>query len=372
MLLIEKLGDVGLADSICPVDIVMSSGDDQCLRFEDAPTLLVTTEGSVLRGVAKDVVKGLRPESVYTISGVRPNPDITEIRLACANLPKINFRQIIALGGGSVIDVAKILTVYLDSAMEVDIEWMVTQSLPLSQDVRNGLVELTVVPTTAGTGSEVTPYATVWDRASTIKHSITGPAMFPARAILDYRHTLTLNFNQTLYPALDAISHALESLWNRNASPASQKHAIDALKLIAGGLPKVLESPSNSRARADVQLGSTIAGLAIAETQTAIAHAISYPITLNYGVPHGLACSFTLPALIRDCYEYFPCSSVVIINQTLRLLESLDLKKRVSTYCSMRDVLNVAGDASSYSRSLNYIHPSGHDNGYVQDIVSRC
>src|SRR5690606_24454309 len=98
---------------------------------------------------------------------------------------------------------------------------------------------------------------------------------------------------------LDAISHALESAWNRNANPASLGLVTKSLELSLSALPRAVREPESLEARADMMQASALAGLAISQTRTALAHAISYPLTARFGLPHGLACSFTLPALLR-------------------------------------------------------------------------
>jgi alcohol dehydrogenase len=123
--------------------------------------------------------------------------------------------------------------------------------------------------------------------------------LYPKLAILDPELTLGLPEDVSITSGLDAISHACESAWNRNASPVSLGLVTRSLKLSLRALPGVVADPRDAAARSEMMAASLLAGLAISQTRTALSHAISYPLTANFGVPHGFACSFTLPAMLR-------------------------------------------------------------------------
>lgn len=127
-----------------------------------------------------------------------------------------------------------------------------------------------------------------------VKRSFACNLLEPDFIYLDPRVTLTAPKELTIFCAMDACSHALESLWNKNMTDISFKYAIESLKLISCNLMPLLNDLNNVCYRAKIQLSSFYSGCAIRITRTAIAHSISYPITLKYNVPHGLACSFTL------------------------------------------------------------------------------
>jgi len=158
---------------------------------------------------------------------------------------------------------------------------------------------LTAIPTTAGTGSEVTPFATIWDLSGEKKYSLSSPRLFARRALLDPKLTLTLPRDLTVVTGLDALSHALESLWNRCANPITRAYALRAAAIALETLPALAIDLKNTELRTKMMEASLLAGLAISGSRTALAHSISYPITARYGMPHGLACSFTLPAILE-------------------------------------------------------------------------
>ena len=157
------------------------------------------------------------------------------------------------------------------------------------------------VPTTAGTGSEVTPWATLWDRTSAEhkKYSLHLEQTWPEAALVDPQLTLSLPQVVTRDSNLDALSHALEAIWNVNANPVSDAMAVQAAQTVIQNLPSLLENPQSELFRTLASKASLLAGLAFSNTKTALAHNISYEMTLKHGLTHGLACSFTLPMVWR-------------------------------------------------------------------------
>ena len=146
----------------------------------------------------------------------------------------------------------------------------------------------------------MTSWATVWDEANKHKHSLAHPNLYPETAVIDAELMLSKPYGLTLATGLDALSHSLESIWNVNANPISARHAVNAARILIADLPKVLKDLGNLELRTRVAEASLYAGLAFSNTKTAIAHNLSYPITLGWGVQHGIACSFTLPVILRS------------------------------------------------------------------------
>lgn len=154
------------------------------------------------------------------------------------------------------------------------------------------------VPTTAGTGSEITPWATIWDMEEKKKYSLHLPELFSQIALYDSSLTISVPKDITIQTGLDTLSHALESIWNKNANPITINYAIKSAKIIMKYLPLLVNDLQNLEYRTEILKACMYAGLAFSNTQTAIAHAMSYYITVNKGIPHGIACSFTLPMII--------------------------------------------------------------------------
>lgn len=211
---------------------------------------------------------------------------------------------LVAVGGGSTMDLAKLLSCRpadgrfdgLAAALRGEAAWPELIRSPLW-----------LLPTTAGTGSEVTRWATLWDTdtAPALKRSLDEAWGHAERAFVDPALTLTCPAAVTRDSALDTLAHALESLWNRHANPLSDRLALQAARRVIAHLPAVMARPDDLALRCELSLAALEAGLAFAQTRTALAHALSYDLTLTLGVPHGLACALWLPtawtlALGRD------------------------------------------------------------------------
>lgn len=259
--------------------------------------LLVTTPGFSKRGMTRVLAELLDGWEVAILDNVQPNPTIDKLEEVSKSLGKKDIKQIVALGGGSAIDSAKVLSFMLGvDVPDFSLRDHFEAQCPLPDTTP---LPLLAIPTTAGTGSEVTPFATVWELPAEKKYSLASPHIFAKTALLDPELTLTLPRDLTIITGLDALSHALESIWNRNANPVTRAYALRAAAIILETLPLLVSVLDNPRYRARMMEASLLAGLAISSTRTALAHSISYPITMRYGMPHGLACSFTLPAILE-------------------------------------------------------------------------
>jgi phosphonate metabolism-associated iron-containing alcohol dehydrogenase len=202
---------------------------------------------------------------------------------------------IVALGGGSAMDTAKVV-----AASDGDFARVRTYVETGKGAEKLGRTPIIAVPTTAGTGSEVTCWATVWDTANKKKYSLSRPELYPEVAILDPEVTLGIPRALTVSTGLDALSHALESLWNTNANPVSANNAVFAAQEVLECLPPLAKDLHNLELRSRLMRASLFAGLAFSNTKTALAHSMSYHFTLHHGVPHGIACSFSLPLVMRS------------------------------------------------------------------------
>ena len=202
---------------------------------------------------------------------------------------------IVAVGGGSVIDAAKVLMAgTADGSLQPLVEALAGGTAFVPQR-RKALI---AVPTTAGTGSEVTRWATLWHRAAGRKYSLDSAAGWPEAALVDAELSLSLPPAPTLAAGLDALSHALEAIWNVHANPVSDAYAVRAAREVLATLPYLMARPRDLALRERMAHAALTAGLAFSNTRTALAHSISYELTLAHGVPHGIACSFSLPLVL--------------------------------------------------------------------------
>lgn len=283
-----------------PVQIEFGAGSLKFLpRFlKGRRALLVTSKSFVTRGQVDLLIKS-NPSILSVISDIMPNPTLEHLLAYRKHLKYEEFDVIIALGGGSVIDISKAFSVY-NGLEDLDIKRAVVEGL---HDVEFHTKPIIAIPTTAGTGSEVTQWGTIWDDVNKKKYSISHPRLYCEAAILDPELHITIPEELTIQTGLDALSHSLESIWNKNSNPISELYAKTAAKTVLEVLPKLVKDLNNIELREKMLIASYQAGLAFSNTQTAIAHAMSYYMTLHKGIPHGIAASITLPTILEVYIE---------------------------------------------------------------------
>ncbi len=282
-----------------PVHIHMGAGALASLKslVDGRPAVLVTFPEARALGMVAGVEAAMGASLAAVIDQVQPNPDVAELAPMYDAFWRDhgNAQVLLAVGGGSAIDTAKAL---MTSTVEGSFDTLLA-ALRGQQPMRTAHAKtLIAIPTTAGTGSEVTPWATVWDRAQGLKYSLHLPETWPAHAVIDAELMLSLPASVTLSSALDALSHALEAIWNVNANPLSDTFAVAAVHDVLDVLPALIRQPQRLDLRERMALAALRAGMAFSNTRTALAHSISYEMTLHHGLPHGIACSFTLPMVL--------------------------------------------------------------------------
>jgi phosphonate metabolism-associated iron-containing alcohol dehydrogenase len=284
-----------------PVDITFGWGSMSQLPklLKGRRAVVVTFPQAKETGLLGQLQALLGKQLAGVIDDVQPNPELSWVSGHYKEFWK-HYADcvVVAVGGGSVLDSAKMFLPGVASADFAEIHAAlasgqtpsVTRALPMI-----------AVPTTAGTGSEVTPWATLWDRTSAQhqKYSLHLAQTWPEAALVDPELTLSLPAIVTRDSNLDALSHALEAIWNVNANPVSDGLALQAAQTVVRHLPALLDNPSSVPLRTLASQASLLAGLAFSNTKTALAHNISYEMTLKHGLTHGLACSFTLPTVWR-------------------------------------------------------------------------
>ena len=221
-----------------------------------------------------------------------PEPTITSIEAGIAALKAGDHDCVVALGGGSPIDSAKAIAVFgpLGGGAR-------DFAVPRLQD--SGGLPIIAIPTTAGTGSEVTRFTVITDEASEEKFLCAGLAYLPLAALVDYELTLTMPPRLTADTGIDALTHAIEAYVSRQANPVSDAYALRALAIIAPNLRRAYCDPGDRSAREAMMVGATLAGLAFSNASVALVHGMSRPIGALFHVPHGLSNAMLLPEITR-------------------------------------------------------------------------
>jgi phosphonate metabolism-associated iron-containing alcohol dehydrogenase len=268
-------------------------------EFENAEVTIITSRGTRARFL-DELLKRLALEPVAILDGCIENPTFDSCRRMYDGIDFERTNRFLAIGGGSVLDAAKALSLF-DSSRTFDAVEKVIRSGKGIEDF--GLVPLVAVPTTAGTGSEVTCWGSIWDEHELKKYSISNASLYPIRAYCDPDLTLTLPLETTLATALDALSHSFESIWNHNASEKTRAFALKAIDLILTHLEPLCRDLGNAELRSHIMSAALNAGFAFSNTKTSVAHALSYYLTLRKGIPHGRACSFSLPHILEVYLE---------------------------------------------------------------------
>ena len=262
--------------------------------------LFVTDPGMVATGLVGQVVDNLRAAGlrVTVFDQVQADPPEAVI-LQAADMARI-VSGVVGFGGGSSLDVAKLAALLAASGQ------------PMAEVFGIGNAEgprlpLVLVPTTAGTGSEVTPISIVTTGVSE-KMGVVSPMILPDVAVLDPELTLGLPAHVTAATGIDAMVHAIEAYAsaNPNNNPVSRALAVEALRLMGRVLQRAVDTPGDIEARSDMLLGSMLAGQAFANSPVAAVHALAYPIGGHYKVPHGLSNALVLPHVLRFNAEVVP------------------------------------------------------------------
>jgi phosphonate metabolism-associated iron-containing alcohol dehydrogenase len=282
-----------------PTRVIMGCGAQERASeyLNGRSTLIVTTPGSIVRGAVSVLAESASLGTAHQVTAVHSTYSLDDIDALTQSLNPGQYDSILAIGGGTAIDVAKCLSVLLhDNADGFSLDGHFRHGIPMPHFTP---IPVIAIPTTAGSGSEVTPFATVWDRRGKSKFSLVSDRLFPVTAIVDPILTFSQPTRLAISSGLDAISHAFESIWNKNASPVTVSLATRSLQLSLRSLGKFVDDPEDLDSRKKLSEASLLAGLAISNTRTALAHSMSYPISVRLGVEHGVAAAFTLPSILE-------------------------------------------------------------------------
>ncbi|KAE9634978.1 iron-containing alcohol dehydrogenase [Defluviitalea raffinosedens] len=314
-----------------PVKVYFGEGQIDCLSkvldsLDEKPSkiLLLTGKKSLKSsGKLDSILKDLSSKEVVIYNDITSNPDITDLLSAKIKTDFFQYDSILAIGGGSVIDMAKALSAIKNMSFK-NVEEL-RRAIADQEYLRHTMVPLIAVPTTSGTGSEVTSWATIWDQEEKLKYSIESRFLYPKAAIIDPQLTIKLPLKITVSTALDALCHATESYWAKKSNEITRMYALEAIRHITQNLEKLIEDLEDITLRKKLAYASLYAGLAFSNTKTTACHAISYPLTLIYDIEHGIAASMTLGPMLKLNQNYLVESQKLIEAFGVKEIEDVDL-----------------------------------------------
>ncbi|MGF9821145.1 iron-containing alcohol dehydrogenase [Brevibacillus agri] len=264
---------------------------EEVARLKVARPMIVTDKILIQAGVVAQV-EALLPMEAGVFSDVNPEPEIEIVDLCVQMIREGGYDGLIAVGGGSAIDIAKAASVMATN--EGSIEQYFGTNL-----VKKPGLPLIAIPTTAGTGSEVTNISILSDTKEQVKKGIVSPYLLPDVAIVSPVMTLTCPPSVTAASGVDALVHAVEAYISKFASPVTDALAIGAMKLIAVHLPKAYACPDNIESREAMITASLMAGLAFGNAGVGAVHALAYPLGGRFHMAHGVSNSLLLPYVMR-------------------------------------------------------------------------
>lgn len=329
-------------DFFSPVRIKFGSGEAEnlgatvnSLGFKKG--ILICDKLFAENGTADKLIAAC-PAISQIFSDITPNPLLQEVRNVAQIMKKSKFDFAVALGGGSSIDLAKF------ACSAVFAEFDVTEYFYKRKVFSDKHIPLIAVPTTAGTGSEVTSVSVCNDEITKIKAPLLCDNFYPYMAVIDPKLTLTVPPFITAVTGLDALSHALEAYWANGSQPICDSFAIGALRYIFDNLKAAYDNGSNLSAREGMSLGALMAGLSFALPKTAGCHGCSYGLSNNYHLCHGEACAFTLDSFVRINSKALPekmnyLAKVLGFGDTDGLADEIAaLKKHFKLKTTLRDI----------------------------------
>lgn len=299
--------------------------------------LLVTDPGLIKAGLLDRATRSLNEAGVeYTLfDGVVADPPVSVVEAALADAREAAVDGVIGFGGGSSMDVAKLIALLIGGGERLDDVYGVGQAkgtrLPLIQ-----------IPTTAGTGSEVTPISII-TVGETEKKGVVAPQLLPDIALLDAELTLGLPAHVTAATGIDAMVHAIESYTSASANnnPVSKALAREALRLLGANIESAVKNGTDVKARSDMLLGAMLAGQAFANSPVAAVHALAYPIGGIFHVPHGLSNALVLPHVMRFNTETCGEAYAVLATDVFPDLAATPSDQRVNQFIDRLEALSA-------------------------------
>lgn len=306
----------------CPTKLVVSddAANDLILELKNATpdgVFVITDQGIMQNGIANPLLQALQIAGFNPViyDNVPGNPNIPDVKLALEKVKNKDISHIVAIGGGSVLDTAKAIGLLLaDKDLDYeDVQWK-------RQQITKGSLPVIGIPTTAGTGSEVTHVAVIGDRNG-FKMGVLHPALFLKTAIIDGKLMVSLPPRLTATTGMDALVHSIEAFLSKKSNSTADIFALGAMKSIVKWLPIAYRDGTNLSARNAMGIAATWAGIAFDQSSLGLVHALAGPLCGNYHLHHGLGVAVLLPATLDFN------ASAIPVDRWESLRNALDLPK---------------------------------------------
>lgn len=283
-----------------PTQLVFDNGAvEQIKQYVKGNSLLIVSDSFLFKNGTAEKIAGFTGISkVAYFSDVEPNPSCQTIDRAAKVARENEVDVVIGLGGGSAMDASKMVACLVDNPGSIFDYYSSGQSPLMPRKA-----QLICIPSTAGTGSEVTNIGVYTNKETGIKMPFASAYFWPDIALIDPELTYTLPTVMSATTGMDAFCHAIEAYWSINANPISDALSVSVLKLILENIETACKDPQNIDARKNMSLASAMAGISFSQTKTTAIHAVSFPLTTDFGVSHGMACCITLPAFTKFSYS---------------------------------------------------------------------
>jgi len=316
--------------------------------------LIVTGKSSSEKnGSLSDVKKALDsvkiPYAIY--NKILPNPSVEDVREAALFAGSSGADFVIGIGGGSPLDAAKVIAILAVNDIDDDTLFSGIYS--------NRPLPIAAIPTTAGTGSEVTPYSILTDNKISNKKSVASETIFPVVSFLDYAYTSTLPAETTVNTAVDALSHAIEGFLTARATDVIKPYAMESIKLIGECIPELKSAKIKDDVREKLLYASMLAGIVIAHSGTTAVHAMGYQLTYHKNIDHGRAnglllhqyLKFVEPSLekVKDIINALGMKSVDELGEAL---DKILGKKEVLTDTEISEFTKTAITAKNIANTV--------------------
>ena len=366
-----------------PVRIVFGCG-----LFKELPGLISDISANILIVTGREsfrssgrfagLTEGLSERGIrYLIhESVSPDPVVGDIDRISKELKDSPFDLVLAVGGGSVMDFGKCLAL-MKNYKGGSVWDFVNMPGRRATQVAHKVLPIVTVPTTAGSGSEATPFSVLTNKGEGLKKGIGHKTLYPSLSVVDPELTLSLSSDQTLYSGLDAFCHSLESYIGKGNSPLTETFCLYSMELVARSLLRVLEEPLDLDARGELSLAAMYSGMIIGQTDVGLAHAIGQAISTFFPLPHGQAVSLVTPEVVkfnsRAIEEKIERVDSIIKRHTpadniCQFFRLAGLNFGLSNYGIAMDDLDAISESASHIGSIK-TNPLPVMRGVIKDIL---